>query len=208
MKTSLRRFIRRSPALAAALSAVVALAAAPAAAQLEDLASGGANNVVLASTTGEGAVQARAGLQVVPFGGDALGSENLALARSTSCTDCRTVAVAVQVVYATGDPNIVVPGNFAVSANADCLRCATYAYAYQYVLTTEGQVHLSPAGRLRVSELRREIADAADSSLGFDALTARLDELTAELKAVVDGELVAAGKTVQGASARHIETGP
>lgn len=39
-------------------------------------------------------------------------------------------------------------------------------------------------------------------------LAFRLDELTTELKAVVDAELVAGGKAAQGAVGRRVEIGP
>jgi hypothetical protein len=108
---------------------------------------------------------------------------------------------------ATGDPSTVIPHNAAVAVNSGCIGCASYAYAYQYVLTTDGPVHLSPAGEARLTELRAEIADAAASGLSFDALTARLDELSAEFRAVVDQDLVGPA-SVQGVATRRIDTAP
>jgi hypothetical protein len=169
---------------------------------------GGANQVVLASTTVDGASVERSGLQFTLLGGPTVGSENLAEATSIACSGCTTIAVAVQAVVATGTPSVVVPHNGAVAVNSGCTSCASYAYAYQYALATDGPVHLSPAGQARLAALRAEIAEAAASGLSFDALTARLDDLTAEFHAVIDQELTAAGQPVNGATTRHIDTAP
>jgi hypothetical protein len=56
--------------------------------------------------------------------------------------------------------------------------------------------------------LRAEIADTAASGLSFDALTARLDELTAEFRAAIDQQLVAAGRSVHGTATRRIDASP
>jgi hypothetical protein len=196
------RFSRRAALLVAA---VVLFATVPAGGSAY---AGGANNVVLATTTADGASLERSGLQVAFVGGPTAASENLAQATSFDCTGCTTIAVAVQAVLATGDPTVIAPHNAAVAANGGCTSCATYAYAYQYVLTTAGPVYLSPEGQARVVALRAEIADTAASGLSFGDLTARLDELTAEFRAVIDQQLVAAGTSVNGAATRHVDASP
>ena len=49
----------------------------------------------------------------VRAGGDELRSANVARADSTDCTDCRTVAVAVQAVLVKQSPHISAPTNAA-----------------------------------------------------------------------------------------------
>jgi len=51
----------------------------------------------------------------------------------SSCTDCRTVAVAVQVVLVSGDPDEVGPQNVSLTLNYDCAECESLAAAYQVV---------------------------------------------------------------------------
>jgi len=185
-----------------ALLIVVLIGAVPASAT-----DGGANQVVLVTTTADGSSLERSELQFTLLGGPTVGSENLAQATSDACSGCTSIAVAVQAVVATGGPSTVIPHNAAVAANSGCTDCASYAYAYQYVLTTHGSVYLSPAGHARVAELRAEIADAAAAGLAFDALTARLDELSAEFRAVVDQDLMAPAG-LRGLATRSIDTAP
>jgi hypothetical protein len=83
--------------------------------------------------------------------------------------------------------------------------CRAYAYAYQYVITKAGPIHLSPAGQTEIAAMRAEIEATAASGLSFDVLTARLDELTAEFRAVIDRELMAAGAPVNASPTRSID---
>jgi putative peptide zinc metalloprotease protein len=169
---------------------------------------GGANQVVLASTTSDGAFSERSGLQFALVGGPTVGSENLAEATSANCTGCTTIAIAFQAVVATGNPSTVVPHNAAIAVNGNCTSCSTYAYAYQYVLTTTGAAYLSPGGTTRLTTFRAEVADLAASRLSFDELTARLDELAVEFRSVVDSNLVAVGDVSERAATRWIDMAP
>jgi hypothetical protein len=181
--------------------------AAPAGA---DGSGGGADNVVLVSTTADGSTLARGGTQVVTVAGDTVDSTNLAKAAATDCTGCHSTAVAVQVLFVTGSPHDYEPTNAAVAANGSCTGCGSYAYAWQYAIQTSGPVYLSANGQREVAELRQEIAAAAGSivpaDLDADArLTEKLDALTAELKSVIDSELQAAGMQATGAPTTHVD---
>lgn len=193
---------RRSWLRASALLAACALFATGATGAGAD--AGGASQAVVALTTADGSSVARSGLQVSSVGGPTVGSENLAAATSTTCTGCRTIAVAIQAVYATGDPSTVVPHNAAVASNAGCTSCTTYAYAYQYVLTTDGPVYLGAAGQATIATLRQAVTDAAASDLSLDALTARLDSLAAQFRAAID-QYVPAGQAGSGTATRQVD---
>jgi hypothetical protein len=155
---------------------------------------GGANHVVLATTTADGSSLERSGLQVGHAGGPTVASSNIAAALSYACTGCNSVAVAFQAVLVTGDPNTVVPANAAVATNVACTSCTAYAFAYQYVLSTDGPV-----------PLREEIRGLAESDLPPDVLTQQLDAVAADFKATIDEELIAAGKPVDGVEKRQVE---
>jgi hypothetical protein len=146
----------------------------------------GPDNVVSAETTGTNAVDTQSALKVGSYGGDNLQSENVASAYSHDCTDCRTVAVAVQAVFVTGSPSTSEPKNVAVALNESCLRCTTFAYAYQYVVPTDGPVHLDSETRADIRRLRGEIADVARSDLAPPDMDARLHDLSAEFKTEID----------------------
>jgi putative peptide zinc metalloprotease protein len=169
---------------------------------------GGANHVVLATTTADGSSLERSGLQVGHAGGPTVASSNIAAALSYACTGCNSVAVAFQAVLVTGDPNTVVPANAAVATNVACTSCTAYAFAYQYVLSTDGPVHLSLDGQQKIGTLREEIRGLAESDLPPDVLTQQLDAVAADFKATIDEELIAAGKPVDGVEKRQVEATP
>jgi hypothetical protein len=183
----------------------VAAAACVALAVVAGALAGGANNVVIAQASQDEPTSVHFHLQVAPFGGDSADSSNIAIALSHDCTGCSSTAVAVQAIFLTGDPSTVTPANVAAATNANCESCTAYAYAWQYVVSTGGPVDLSPDGRQAVQAIRGEIADAAGSGLPPGALTARLDELTSQLKATIDASLVLAGGNPRGHSERHVD---
>jgi putative peptide zinc metalloprotease protein len=182
------------------LAAVVGagVLAAPAA---STATAGGANNVVIAKTTGEAATSTHSHVKVSPVGGDTVGSANIALATSTDCTGCRTVAVAFQAVLITRDASTIIPGNVAAAANGGCFSCFTYAYAYQYVVSTDGVVRLSFEGQQRVHEIRRSVATVAAGGGSADGLTEELDALAAEFRDVIDSETIGVGHRSEEAKA-------
>ena len=57
--------------------------------------SGGANHVVIAQNTTDGATVVHAGTQVVPTASDTVTSANIAAAVNAGCTGCHSTAVAV-----------------------------------------------------------------------------------------------------------------
>lgn len=195
---------RRLLLIGAALASVSAVAFAPSAGADP---SGGANNVVIATTTADTSWLVRTATQVVPVAGDTVTSANIADATATTCTGCHSAAVAVQVLLITGTPSYFAPANVATATNAACAGCGAYAYAWQYALQTPGPAHLSADAQARVADLRQQIANTAESILPSDALTdpcftpdgppypcetrddqltAALDGLTAQLQAAVD----------------------
>jgi hypothetical protein len=158
----------------------------------------GPDNVVNVETTGTGVTDTQSALKLGSYGGDNLQSENVASAYSHDCTDCRTVAVAVQAVFVTGNPSTSEPKNVAAALNERCTRCTTFAYAYQYVVSTDGRVHLDGETRADIRRLRGEIADVTDSSLAPPDMDARLQQLTAEFKSEIDQGLARDGEHAHG----------
>jgi hypothetical protein len=158
----------------------------------------GPDQVVWAKTTGTSSTDLLSGVQVGSYKGDNLQSTNVARADSTDCTDCRTVAAAVQAVLVKHNPPTAEPKNVAIALNENCMSCTTYAFAYQYVVATEGRVVLSDRGRARVAALREQIDTAAHSDLSPDDLTARLRELAAEFRAAIDADLARQDVDIEG----------
>lgn len=183
----------------AVLSALSLSGALPALAQSD----GGADHVVLAFNESDGLLRSASGVAVAHVASDTVDSENLAYAKSR-CSDCRTVAAAMQVVL-TRDAHTIVPKNAAVAVNETCSSCRTFAAAYQYVITTGGPVYLSADGQQRVADLRQRAAAVAGSDLAFADIEARLDGIYAELRAVIDDELRRAGRPFTATSAKRLD---
>lgn len=189
--TTMNRRVGLAARLAVAACLVVApgFAAAPAGAADE----GGAKQAVFAFNEADGTKLARSGTQVTSTGSHTAAPENLAVAKA-SCTDCRTVAVAVQAVLITRPSNVITPKNVAAALNSDCQGCHTMAAAYQCVVTTTGPVTIGADGQQKIADLRSEIAAVAASDSDFPEIEAQLDGLVAELWDVIDGALAAAGE--------------
>jgi hypothetical protein len=175
----------------AALSAALALATGgffAAGAEADD-AGTGPDQVIWAKTTGVNARDLLSGVQVGSYKGDDLESANIARADSTDCTDCRTVAAAVQAVLVKGSPHTASPTNAAIAINENCVGCTTYAFAYQYMVSTKDRVVLTDRARDRIAAIRADIATVVNSELAPDDLNTRLRELAADFRAAIDADL-------------------
>src|SRR5438132_10580313 len=185
-----RTWVRRTVAVA-----VVAglLLAAGAAAPAETGGGGGPSNVVVVVNTKDNSTKTKSSSQVAHDMTDVVDNGNAAVAES-SCTGCRTVAVAVQIVLVERDANVVTPVNLAMALNVNCTDCQTMAAAYQDVVSTGGPVHFTQQGEQDMSDIRAQIRDLVDSSsLSLWDLKAQLDAEVQQLWGVVDTELVQAG---------------
>ena len=177
----------RNRLLAVIAGACAALAVATPFAAADE--AGGANNVILVTTTADGSSLARSGVQVSQTAAPTIASANIAAATSRACTGCTSVAVAFQAVLVTGNPSTVAPGNAAVATNDGCSSCTSYAFAYQYVLSVRGPAYLDPSAQQQLAAMRAQIADLAASGLPPDELTARLDAIAAQFRATIAGAL-------------------
>lgn len=173
--------------------ALVAVAGpAPAGADEGGGVRGAANNIVQVVNQVDGATRARSGVAVSRNATDTVGNQNLALARA-SCTGCRTVAAAVQVVVVEGNPTTFAPENAGVAINENCTNCRTFAYANQVVLSPHHPVHIGDGARDRMEAVYEQIDGAVRSGQSFPELSATLDRLTAQLVAIVQAEIDRSG---------------
>jgi putative peptide zinc metalloprotease protein len=173
--------------LLALLLAALCAVAAPASAQ--DNAGNGEDNSAVAINTKDGASVFKLAFAVDKAVGEVVDNQNAAVAYS-SCTGCRTIAIAIQVVLVMGDPNVVTPENLAIAINENCTACETFAFAAQILINTGSQfVRLTGAGHRRLKDIRKALRELGTSDLPFDQLAAELKALTAELKDVFATEL-------------------
>ena len=180
--------MRRLTATTAALllAAGVALAA-PGAVRAQD-------NAAVAINTKDGGTVFRFAFNIARVGSDVVDNTNAAVAYA-SCTDCTTVAIAIQVVLVTGDPSVVSPENYAIAINQQCTLCETLASAYQFVFGTGGPVHFTAEGNQELAQIRREFQQLRKDadSLTAAQIQARVAALVDRLRVVLQNELVAAG---------------
>ena len=153
------------------------------------------DTTAIAVNTKDGFEVFRLAFQIRRATQDVVDTGNAAVAYA-SCTDCQTVALAIQVVLISGfDSSVVAPENLAIAINESCSLCDTLASAYQFVLTTESNVHFTADGNRRLAEIRRALLALRDSGLTGAEIQAKVDALMDDLATVLENELVVAGPT-------------
>lgn len=178
--------------LAAGLALSLLLPLSPAAAQ--------GDTTSVAINTKDGFEVFRLAFQVRRATQDVVDTGNAAVAYA-SCTDCQTIALAIQVVLISGyDSSQVSPENLAIAINESCNLCDTLASAYQFVLTAEGNLRFTAAGNQALAEIRRALLDLRDSGLTGAEIQAKVDALMERLAQVLSTELVPAGQSGTGPS--------
>ena len=94
-------------------------------------AAGGGNNIVQVINHADGHFRMDGKVKLNQIPGPNAGPQNLAFAYS-SCTDCQTMAVALEINLISTTARNIQPLNQAVAVNYRCTRCVTYARAIQY----------------------------------------------------------------------------
>jgi putative peptide zinc metalloprotease protein len=103
---------------------------------LEEFPPGGPRNEVRLQNNENGRFKARASIRLDRIESDDVKPVNTAFAQS-SCTDCQTIAVALQVAIYRRGASVVQPENIAVAANVGCTRCVTIARAIQFAIPVD-----------------------------------------------------------------------
>ena len=168
-----------SPAAASASATSTQPAASPTAAAASEpsfnLSGGGAKNLVVLTNRNDDGFTGRGQLQLNLIPGPRVAPVNLARAVA-SCTDCQTLAVALQInVYERGAPQVT-PQNAAVAVNISCQDCLTVARSIQYVIPVDDVRDVPPDVRELAREMDRELHELTrDRSLSLAEREARLD---------------------------------
>jgi putative peptide zinc metalloprotease protein len=193
------RLLRR---LLTLIAVVVVAAAAPAHAQ------SGGDNAAVAVNTKDGSTLFKVAFDIRRTMQEVVDNQNAAVAYA-SCEECRTVAIAFQIVLVMGDVESLTPTNIAVAINEGCTLCDTAAFAYQFVVGTSGVVRFTGEGQQRLSDIARRLRELEDAGLTDDQLAAELDLLADEVRDVLANELVAVGPPEEdGDEAEHAEPEP
>jgi putative peptide zinc metalloprotease protein len=142
------------------------------------------DNQALAVNTEDGSVRYDVSFALVWANEDAVLNRNEAYALA-SCRDCRTVAVAFQVVLVVGSVDVVVPQNLSAAVNYACIECVTYALATQLVVSVPGP--LGAAGTQELAAIWAELQAFGERIEGVPLaeLRSRLTEFEQRILTVV-----------------------
>ena len=142
------------------------------------------DNQAIAVNTQDGGVVYDVAFALVWAEGE-VNSANSAYALA-SCADCKTVAVAFQVVIVVGQSNATAPENLAAAINYNCASCVTLALAQQLVVTVDRP--LTDEARAQVAALWSEIAAFGESldGLAFADIRARLTSFEQQLLDIIE----------------------
>jgi putative peptide zinc metalloprotease protein len=177
--------------LAALLLSIALAAGGPSAAR----ADGGGDNSAVAINTKDGSTVIKLAFAVRKVGGEVVDQTNAAVAYA-SCTDCQTVAIAIEIVLVEGSPSVVTPTNIAIAINESCTLCTTAALAYQFVVGTGGPVKFTAEGLRELARIKNELealrVGFEKGVITFEELKARVDVLVDQIKTVLETELVPA----------------
>ena len=156
----------------------------------EPTPSGGpVENAAVAINTADRSLVFRLALDLRLITDGVVDATNLAVAQA-SCVECRTVAIAVQIVIAIGDARVRGATNEAISLNAACPACETLAYAYQLVFGRDEPVRLTEEGRNRLAAVIAALTIVGTSDAPIALVSDQVDVLMGELREVVATELV------------------
>lgn len=167
---------------------VLALALSPAAPALA-----AKDNAAIAINNEDGSSLFRFAFDIHRTMNSVIDETNIALSYA-SCEGCQTVAVAIQIVLVSSNPDSVVPQNVAISINEDCVSCETMASAYQFVVGTGGKTKLDKEGRKQIKDIRKAFYDLAkeaeEKGLTNAQIEARVITLVDQIKSVLDTNVV------------------
>ena len=175
-------------------SLLLATALAATMSQVPTGPAGAADNVAVTINTKDGFSVWSFAFKVTRVMQDVVDDSNAAAAVS-SCTDCQSIAVALQVVLIMGEASVITPTNLALALNVNCTACETLASAYQWVFTTGGPVRFTAEGNRQLAEIRRAFLELLRNAenLTLAELQAEIAKLSEQLAEVVQTELLPAG---------------
>jgi putative peptide zinc metalloprotease protein len=148
---------------------------------------GPGDTAAVAVNTKDGSSLFKLAFAIKRVAGDVVDNGNAAVAFA-SCSNCRTVAISIQIVLVTGNPSTVRPENVALAVNQNCTSCETLASAYQFVISTHGPVRFTKDGRREIHDILKELRELKKSELPIPELQGKVDALMTRLAAVLKND--------------------
>ena len=162
---------------------------------------GGANtdNVAVATNTKDGKTVIAISLKITQVASDDVDATNAAVAVA-SCSDCQTVAIALEGVLVIGDPSTFDPTNIALAINSECNNCQTLAAAYQDIVQNGTRVRISGEGRREIAAIRKDLESLRNSGLDIFAIQQRVNDDAGRFLAVLQNDVYPIGPPPAGAN--------
>jgi len=146
---------------------------------------GGPSNIVIATNQDDGRLVVQGRVQLTRTAGQVAAPQNMAMARSIACTGCRTLAVAIQLDFASTGAGYVAPQNVAVAVSGSCNGCVTVAKAVQVFYTVDDLTQIPPEITDAMRTFDRDmVAISTDRSLTMSDAEARVDAVIARFQAM------------------------
>lgn len=153
----------------------------------------GTDNGAVAVNTKDGKTVIAISLKIVQTSAPVVDPTNGAVAVA-SCSDCQTVAIAMEGVLVAGSPTTFDPTNIALAINSECSNCQTLASAYQDVVQNDTRVRITGAGRQEIARIRHDLESLRNSGLDIVAIQQRVNADAGRFLAVLQNEVVPIGK--------------
>lgn len=152
-----------------------------------DNGGGGGTNLVRVNNQADGKRQYKSSVQLNRIKGPGAEPTNIAYAES-SCTDCQSFVIALQVNLISPDARVVRPENAAVAVNVGCTRCVTVARAVQYTITVDDPTNVPKDVADMIKAFDRELK-AIEQTPGLSAqqIFDRVNTVIAQFRQFADG---------------------
>lgn len=143
---------------------------------------GGGRNIVTVLNRHDRRMRIRGNIQLARVPGATAAPVNYAGAYS-SCTDCQTYAVALQIALIRKDASRITPQNAAVALNFACTRCITVARALQYVVQVDDPDEVPEDVQDLIKDMDRELRQIAkDRTQTIAEADARITAVIAQFR--------------------------
>jgi hypothetical protein len=173
---------RASAATPSAATPGAAPADEPAITSSSNSGGGGGNNVVRIDNHNDGRMLIRGNVDLNRIPGPNVGPVNAAYAYS-SCTDCQTIAVALQINLISRTATHIAPENYAVAINQRCTRCVTVARAIQYTYQVDDPQNTPKEVSDLLNEMDRTLREIAnDKGISLAEAEGRINAVIAQFR--------------------------
>ena len=144
---------------------------------------GGGKNIVRVTNQQDGNLKIDGKVQLNRIPESNAAPVDLASAYS-SCANCETLAVALQINLISKSAQYVHPQNAAVAVNYRCTNCHTIAYAWQYNLSVDDPTAVPADVNRLMAQWRAELASIKTSSTSLSEAISRMNQIIGQFQSL------------------------